>query len=245
MIGPRNERQMNRDTVDIEEMRILLVEDDLPIAEVVSRGLKAAGYFVEVAEDGEKGLDRALAGTFGLIVLDLMLPRIDGMKVCEELRGAGVSTPVLILTAKDALKDRVKGLELGADDYLVKPFAFEELLARVQALLRRDKVNRGRMVKVAHLTVDTQGRRAWVDGKEVDLKPREYALLEALALNEGRVLTRDAIQDRVWGNEESFSNVVDVQIRRLRRKIDQPHLPALIHTVHGLGYSLRRPEQAP
>jgi DNA-binding response OmpR family regulator len=243
MIRPQHEPQMNRDTVIPEEMRILLVEDDAPIAEVVGRGLRAAGYVVDVAEDGNRGLEMARAGGYGLVVLDLMLPGTSGYEVCDELRGGGVSVPILMLTARDGVRDRVRGLDSGADDYLVKPFEFEELMARVRALLRRDKVNRRKVIKVAYLTVDTEARRAWVDGTPVDLKAREYELLEALAANEGRVLTRDAIQDRVWGNEESYSNVVDVQVRRLRTKIEPPHLPPLIHTVRGVGYSLRRPEE--
>ncbi|AIE84186.1 response regulator transcription factor [Fimbriimonas ginsengisoli] len=233
---------MNRDKVEVDGMTILLIEDDSAIADVIGRGLSAAGYLVKTAGDGAAGLELALGGSFGAVVLDLMLPKLSGFQVCESLRAAGVSTPVLMLTARDAVRDRVQGLNTGADDYLVKPFDFEELLARVRALLRRDKVNRGKVVRIAHLTLDTDAHAVWIDGQEVDLKPREYALLEALALNEGRVLTRDLIQDRIWDNEESFSNVVDVQIKRLRDKIERPHLPRLIQTVHGLGYSLRRPD---
>jgi DNA-binding response OmpR family regulator len=234
---------MNRDTLNPEEMRILLVEDDAAIAEVVSRGLRGAGYVVDAADDGQRGLSMALGGSYGLLVLDVMLPGMSGLEICEELRAAGVSVPILMLTARDGLRDRVQGLDSGADDYLVKPFEFDELLARVRALLRRDKVHRRKVIKIAHLTLDTEARRAWVEGKSVDLKGREYDLLEALAVNEGRVLTRDAIQDRVWGNEDSYSNVVDVQVRRLRSKIEPDHLPPLIHTIRGLGYSLRRPEE--
>jgi DNA-binding response OmpR family regulator len=245
MIGLGNERQMNRDTVISEEMRILVIEDDGPIAEVIARGLGSAGFFVDVAADGASGLDKALGGNYGAVVLDLMLPGKNGFQVCEELRASGVPVPILMLTARDALKDRVTGLEMGADDYLVKPFEFEELLARVRALLRRDKVNQGKVVKIGHVTIDTQARTVWSNGELLLLKPREYELLEALALNEGRVLTRDAIQYRVWENEDSFSNVVDVHVRRLRLKIDLPDEPSLIQTVHGLGYSMRRPDQVP
>jgi DNA-binding response OmpR family regulator len=232
---------MNRDKV-VDEMRILLVEDDVAIAEVVTRGLVSSGYHVDCARDGRRGLGLALTGTYGVIILDLMLPLVDGMRVCEEVRSTGVSTPILMLTAKDAVGDRVKGLESGADDYLVKPFNFDELLARVKALLRRDKVNRGKVIQIGHLTVDTQGRTVTVNGEAVSLNQHEYELLEALALNEGRILTRDAIQARVWDNEDSFSNVVDVQVRRLRAKIEAPGLPQLIHTVRGIGYSMRRPD---
>lgn len=232
---------MNRDTV-LDEMRILVIEDDAAIAEVVARGLRASDFFVEVERDGRSGLEKARGGNFGLLILDLMLPGINGLEICKELRTSGIRAPILMLTARDGLKDKVRGLELGADDYLVKPFAFEELLARVKALLRRDKVNKGRVVQIAHLKIDTESHSVWIEGTRVDLKPREYMLLEALALNEGRVLSRDTIQDRVWGNEESFSNVVDVHVKRLREKISRDDLPELIHTYRGIGYSLRRPD---
>lgn len=232
---------MNGDKLDSEEMRILVIEDDAPIAEVICRGLRASGYMVDVAQDGSKGLTLATQGRFAAVILDLMLPKMDGFQVCERLRRADITVPILMLTARDLVPDRVKGLESGADDYLVKPFEFSELLARVRALLRRDKVNRGRIVTIGYLVLDVDKRLVKIDGEEVFLKPREYALIEALALNEGRVLTRDVIQERIWDNEDSFSNVVDVQVKRLREKIERPHLPRLIHTVYGLGYTMKSP----
>lgn len=241
MVGHQNERNMNGDKLDIEEMRILVIEDDVPIADVVRRGLQCAGYSVEWASDGAKGLDLAIENRFAAIILDLMLPKVDGFQVCEHLRKAQIATPILMLTARDSVPDRVQGLESGADDYLVKPFEFPELLARIRALLRRDKVNRGRKVQIGYLVLDVDKRSVTIDGEEVVLKPREYALVEALVLNEGRVLSRDLIQERIWGNEESFSNVVDVHVKRVREKVERPNLPRLIHTVHGIGYTIKSP----
>lgn len=241
MVGHQNERNMNGDKLDIEEMRILVIEDDVPIADVVRRGLQCAGYSVEWASDGAKGLDLAIENRFAAIILDLMLPKVDGFQVCEHLRKAQITTPILMLTARDSVPDRVQGLESGADDYLVKPFEFPELLARIRALLRRDKVNRGRKVQIGYLVLDVDKRSVTIDGEEVVLKPREYALVEALVLNEGRVLSRVLIQERIWGNEESFSNVVDVHVKRVREKVERPNLPRLIHTVHGIGYTIKSP----
>lgn len=241
MVGHQNERNMNGDKLDIEEMRILVIEDDVPIADVVRRGLQGAGYIVEWATDGAKGLDLAIENRFAAIILDLMLPKVDGFQVCERLRKAQIATPILMLTARDSVPDRVQGLESGADDYLVKPFEFPELLARIRALLRRDKVNRGRKVQIGYLVLDVDKRSVTIDGEEVVLKPREYALVEALVLNEGRVLSRVLIQERIWGNEESFSNVVDVHVKRVREKVERPNLPRLIHTVHGIGYTIKSP----
>jgi two-component system, OmpR family, copper resistance phosphate regulon response regulator CusR len=224
-------------------MRILLIEDDPPIAAVVRRGLEEARFSVDLAADGNTGLEMALIEPYGLIILDLMLPGRDGWSVCETLRGRRVTTPILMLTARDAVDDRVRGLELGADDYLPKPFAFPELLARVRALVRRDQVHKGRVIRVADLEIDTAGAVVRRAGQEVTLTRREYTLLEALAANEGRVLTRETILDRVWEDAESYSNVVDVHVGSLRKKIDAGHAQKLIQTVHGTGYMLRRPEE--
>ncbi len=224
-------------------MRLLLVEDDAQIAGGIQRGFYSAGFDVDVATNGADGLDWALKTAYSVIVLDLMLPLMNGLEICERLRSSGVSVPILMLTAKDTVLDRVRGLETGADDYLVKPFAFPELLARVKALIRRDKIHRGKAIKIGQVNLDVQQRRVLVEGEEVSLNPREFELLEALMLNEGRVLTRDTIQFRVWQGEDSYSNVVDVQIRRLRLKIERPNLPKLIHTIQGVGYSLRRPDE--
>lgn len=222
-------------------MKILVIEDEAAIAAVVRRGLEQARYQVEVAEDGARGLELALTENFSLILLDLMLPKLDGWQVCEELRAQRCRTPILMLTARGQVLDRVKGLEMGADDYLAKPFEFIELLARVRALLRRDKVHKARVFRVADLEIDTSTHRVTRAGKEIALSPREYTLLEALAAHEGQVLTREAIQDRVWMDEEAYSNTVDVYIGMLRKKVDAESETKLIHTVRGAGYTLRRP----
>ena len=222
-------------------MRILLVEDEAPIAEVVSLGLRQAGYVVDVAADGRDGLAQAEANRYGLILLDVMLPHLDGWAVCERLREAGDPTPILMLTARDTVSDRVKGLEAGADDYLPKPFDFRELLARVHALLRRDRVHKGRVIQAADLEIDTTLRRVTRAGREIALTPREYDLLEALAGHQGQTLTREVIQERVWLDDDSLSNTVDAYVRLLRRKIDAGHDVKLIQTVHGVGYKLAVP----
>jgi DNA-binding response OmpR family regulator len=223
-------------------MKILLIEDEAGITRLITRGLEAAGYTVETASDGAVGLEMALDNTYGLLVLDLMLPGKDGWQICEELRTRGRHLPILMLTARDAVDDRVRGLETGADDYLPKPFDFRELLARVQALLRRDRVHRARRIRVADLEIDTAQRRVTRAGVEIGLSHREYELLEALAAHESQVLTREVIQERIWMDEDSYSNTVDVYIGLLRKKIDAGHAVKLIHTVRGAGYTLRVPE---
>ena len=220
-------------------MKILLIEDEAGIANMVRRGLTDASYVVETAADGQTGLDMAQSNAYALVILDLMLPKMDGWQVCEELRAHRNRVPVLMLTARDNVEDRVKGLDLGADDYLPKPFDFQELLARVRALIRRDRIHRSRTIRIADLEMDTAQHRVTRAGAEVKLSHREYELLEALASNEGKVLTREAIQERIWMNEECFSNTVDVYIRMLRKKIDADHVQKLIQTVHGVGYTLR------
>jgi len=220
-------------------MRLLVIEDDLGIAEVVQQGLSEAGYDVDTASDGRSGLDAALKVTYDLIVLDLMLPGIDGLRICEELRSQRDTTPILMVTARDSVKDRITGLESGADDYLPKPFEFEELLARVRALLRRDKIHKRRMIRIADLEIDTVNRSVKRAGKDIPLSPREYTLLEALAAREGQTLTRELILERVWMDEDSYSNTVDVYIGTLRKKVDAGHTVKLIYTVHGQGYVLR------
>ncbi len=222
-------------------MRILVVEDEAPIAEVISLGLRQAGYVVDVAVDGRDGLAQAQSSRYGLILLDVMLPHLDGWAVCERLREAGDPTPILMLTARDTVTDRVKGLETGADDYLPKPFDFRELLARVHALLRRDRVHKGRVIQAADLEIDTTLRRVTRAGREISLTPREYDLLEALAGHQGQTLTREVIQERVWLDDDSLSNTVDAYVRLLRRKIDADHAVKLIQTVHGVGYKLAVP----
>lgn len=223
-------------------MKILLVEDDQVIADVIKAGLEEARFQVEATADGDEGLRLALSGDYSLVILDLMLPGRDGLSICAALRTRKKMIPILMLTARDAVQDRVRGLETGADDYLSKPFDFVELLARVRSLLRRDKVHRARVIRIADLEIDTTAGRVRRAGQEVRLTPREYLLLEALAANEGRVVTREMIQDRVWADEDTYSNTVDVHITFLRKKIDAGHEVKLIHTVHRVGYMLRDPE---
>jgi DNA-binding response OmpR family regulator len=219
-------------------MRVLLVEDQPDIADFICRGLSEAGYSVTHAFTGEQGLELADERSFALIILDIMLPGRDGWSVCTELRDRRITTPIIMLTARDSVKDRVKGLELGADDYLPKPFDFSELLARVQAALRRDRVHKGRRIRVSDLEIDTRTSSAYRGGKRLDLTQREYELLEALASREGTVLTREAILDVVWRDDSSMSNTIDVHVKNLRKKIDANSDVKLIHTVYGQGYLL-------
>jgi DNA-binding response OmpR family regulator len=224
-------------------MRILLIEDEEAIAQMIATGLGEDGHTVEVAHDGEEGYELAKTGMYALILLDVMLPRMNGWEICETLRSERENTPILMLTARDAVPDRVRGLEAGADDYLPKPFHFAELRARVHALLRRERVHKTRIIRVADLEIDTRLHRVSRAGREILLTPREYALLEALAGHEGQVLSREVIQERIWMDEDSISNIVDVRIGGLRKKIDADHPVKLIQTIHGLGYTLKRPAQ--
>jgi len=224
-------------------MRVLVIEDEPAIAEAIRDGLEDEHFLVDVAHNGRKGLEMAEDGLYAAIVLDLMLPGIDGWQICQRLREDGNTTPVLMLTARGAPDERVKGLEMGADDYLPKPFHFPELLARVRALVRRDRIHKGKMIKVADLEIDTKARTVTRAGQAITLTGREYTLLEALASREGHVLSRDTIQERVWMDDESMmssSNTVDVHIGQLRKKIDGGHDVKLIHTVRGSGYTLRK-----
>ncbi len=222
-------------------MRVLLIEDDPVISERIATGLTKAGYDVDTSADGADGLSKARGGPYSVIILDLMLPIMDGWQVCESLRAGREAVPILMLTARDEIEDRVRGLDCGADDYLTKPFDFRELLARVKALMRRDKVLKGQVIAIADLVIDTGARSVQRGGVEVHLTPREYSLLEALARNAGRTLSREAIQERVWGDEDSFSNVVSFHVAILRKKIDSGFPVKLIHTIYGVGYVLRAP----
>lgn len=223
--------------------KLLVVEDEPAIREVVRLGLEEAGYRVDVAADGPTGLDLASTEGYSAIVLDLMLPGLGGLEVCRRLRERKVTTPVLMLTARDAVPDRVKGLDVGADDYLTKPFAFDELEARIRALLRRDRVHKSPVIKIADLEIDTGKHEVRRAGALLKLTNREYTLLEALASHEGYVFTREQIQERVWLDEDSLSNTVDVYIGMLRKKVDAGRSHKLIQTVHGVGYTLRLPSQ--
>jgi DNA-binding response OmpR family regulator len=224
-------------------MKILLVEDNEPIARMIERGLKNEGYDLVLADNGQGALDIATQTNLSLIILDIMLPKMDGLQVCEHLRDQGNRVPILMLTARDTVEDKVRGLDVGADDYLPKPFAFPELSARVRALLRRDKVHRTKIIKVADLTIDTGQRLVTRAGEVIGLSHREYELLEALAGHESQVLTREVILERIWMNDESYSNTVDVYINMLRKKIDAGHEVKLIQTVRGIGYTLRIPQE--
>jgi DNA-binding response OmpR family regulator len=220
-------------------MRILLVEDDAVIASSLSKGLREEAYAVDVATDGDAAVYQAAINPYDAIVLDVMLPKRDGFAVCRELRQRGLTTPVLMLTARDAVRDRITGLDTGADDYLTKPFELGELLARLRALLRRGPALAPAMLRVADLELDTHAQRATRAGREVALTTREYALLEFLARNAGRVVGRAEISDHVWDdNYDPVSNLIESYINRLRKKLDAPGLPPLIHTRRGAGYVL-------
>jgi DNA-binding response OmpR family regulator len=220
-------------------MRLLLVEDYGPLARSVAQGLREAGYVVDAAADGAEGLARAEEGSYDAIVLDLMVPKLDGLTLLERLRGGGSQTPVLILTARDEVSDRVAGLDRGADDYLVKPFAFDELLARLRALIRRRYQAPASVIRIADLEVDTIARTVRRAGRAVTLSAREYALLEYLALRRGQVVTRIEIWKHVYDfAAERGSNVIDVYVGYLRRKVDDGHTHKLLSTHRGLGYSL-------
>ena len=228
-------------------MRLLIVEDDATIADFVAKGLTEAGFAVDIAADGARGLELAVSGAYDVAILDVMLPQIDGLTLIDRMRARGVRTPVLILSARRTVDDRVRGLQAGGDDYLTKPFAFAELLARVQALVRRSTgATEPTRLTVADLTLDLLTRRAERAGRALDLRPREFALLEYLMRNPGRVLSKTMILSHVWGyNFNPGTNVVDVLVSRLREKIDKDFEPKLLHTVRGVGYVLepRKPGQ--
>ncbi len=220
-------------------MRILVVEDERRIAAFIKRGLEEERYAVDVAYDGEEVLDWVAVVNYDLIVLDVLLPKKDGIQVCRELRAQGNKAPILMLTARDAVEDRVRGLDSGADDYLVKPFAFQELLARIRALLRRSGEAKTPSLQVGDLVLDTLTRRATRGGRVIELTTREYALLEFLMRHPRQVLSRTQIAEHVWNYDFfSTSNVVDVYIRYLRRKIDEGFDAKLIKTVRGAGYKI-------
>jgi two-component system copper resistance phosphate regulon response regulator CusR len=221
-------------------MKILIVEDEPKTGDYLKQGLTEAGFVADLARDGWDGLELAKDGHYDLMILDVMLPGLDGWQVLDDVRRFGVETPVLFLTARDQVEDRVKGLELGADDYLVKPFAFAELLARVRTLLRRGRGGlEPTVLKVADLELDLLRRRAIRAGKKIDLTAKEFALLELLLRRQGEVLPRSLIASLVWDmNFDSDTNVIDVAVRRLRAKIDEGFASRLIHTVRGMGYVL-------
>ncbi|HZC31278.1 MAG TPA: response regulator transcription factor [Gaiellaceae bacterium] len=222
-------------------MRVLVVEDEKKLGELLGRGLREEGYAADVADRGEAALWMAQAVDYDAIVLDVMLPGVDGFDVCRRLRKDGVWTPVLMLTARDAIEDRVSGLDMGADDYLTKPFSFDELLARLRALTRRAPAERPAVLEVGALRLDPAAHRAWRGDRELDLSAKEFALLEVFMRRAGVALTRTQLLDGAWDLAfESRSNVVDVYVRYLRQKIDRPFGTDSIETVRGVGYRLRK-----
>ncbi|MBI5493210.1 MAG: response regulator transcription factor [Deltaproteobacteria bacterium] len=224
-------------------MRILLVEDEKDLASIVKQGLEEEGYVVDVAHDGEEGLYMAENFPADALILDIMLPLMDGLTVLSTMRKKGITTPVLLLTARDALLDKIKGLDTGADDYLTKPFVFEELLARVRSLLRRKATVKEAVVRIADLEINTASHEVKRGGKTISLSAKEYALLEYLAYRKGNVVTRTDIVEHIYHEDTDMdSNVVDVYINYLRNKIDKDFKPKLIHTVRGAGYMLKEEE---
>jgi heavy metal response regulator len=221
-------------------MRILIVEDEEKVASFIRKGLVEEHYAVDVALDGEEALAMAQVNPYDLILLDLMIPKIDGLRLLQRLRAEEIGTPVLVLTARDGVNDKVRGLDSGADDFVTKPFAFAELLARIRALLRRGKAQKSPVLKVADLSLDPAARRVVRAGKPIELTAKEFALLEYMMRHPGQVLTRTMISEHVWDQTfDSYTNVIDVYVNYLRKKIDQSFEPKLIHTIRGVGYVLR------
>ena len=221
-------------------MRILVIEDEKKTAAFLAKGLREAGYVVDLARDGETGLERARGIKFGLLIVDVMLPNKDGWQVVAELRHDGIRTPILFLTARDSVRDRVKGLELGADDYLVKPFAFSELLARVRSVLRRAPERQTERLRIDDLEIDMRRHKAVRSGVPLNLTPKEFLLLVHLVRSAGEVVSRAEIAEHVWDiGFKTDTNVVDVVVRRLRAKVDDPFKTKLIHTIRGVGYVLK------
>lgn len=220
-------------------MRILVVEDDPRMASVIARGLREQSYAVDVAQDGDDGLYQCSINDYDLIVLDVLLPQRDGFQVCRELRARGTATPVLMLTARAAVDDRITGFEAGADDYLTKPFSFRELLARIHALLRRDSHLLPDEIQIGDLIINSASHRVSRAGRSIQLTAKEYALLEYLARRSGQLVSRADIAAHVWDNDfDPFSNTIEVYMNRLRKKIDDGHLTKLLHTRRGEGYIL-------
>jgi heavy metal response regulator len=221
-------------------MKILIVEDEKKVASFIKRGLKENHYTVDVAEDGDRGLLLADVNEYDLIILDIMLPGTDGITVCRELRKRKKDVPIMLLTARDEVKDKVSGLDAGADDYLTKPFAFDELLARVRALSRRKTGQKVTKLRVADLELDQLTHKVTRGGREIELTSKEYSLLEYLMLNANRVVTRTMISEHVWEDDfDTFTNVINVYINYLRKKIDEGYEKNLIHSIRGTGYILR------
>ncbi len=221
-------------------MRILIVEDEKKVAGFIKKGLEEETYAVDAAHDGEEGFHLASMNQYDMIILDLMLPNMDGLEVLTRLRDKKINTPILLLTAKDAIEDKVTGLNKGADDYLTKPFAFSELLARVRSLLRGGQADTKTELKVGDLSLDLVSHKVNRKGEEIELTGKEYSLLEYFMRNEGKVLTRTMIAEHVWDyNFDTFTNVIDVYVNHLRKKIDKQYPAKLLHTLRGVGYVMR------
>jgi DNA-binding response OmpR family regulator len=225
-------------------MRILVVEDNKRLNDSLCMTLQDDGYAVDPAYDGLDGEEMARMGVYDVIILDIMLPNKDGLEVCRALRSKRISTPILLLTARDELDDRVRGLDSGADDYLVKPFEVDELRARIRALLRRESSNRSGLLQVADLVMDPATRQVWRAGQPVELTAKEFSLLEYMLRHPNHLITREMAESHLWSQDQVVtSNVVDVYIRRLRRKLDEPHAIKLIETMRGAGYRLHAPQE--
>jgi len=221
-------------------MRILLVEDEKKLSALIKRALKEACYAVDSADNSDDAVFMIGSNPYDLIILDIMIPGKDGIAICRQLRRAKIDTPVLMLTARNDMEDKISGLDAGADDYLTKPFFFPELLARVRALLRRKQSEKSTRLKVADLELDQPSRKAYRAGKEIELTPTEYSLLEYLMSHVGQVVTRTMISEHVWNDDfDAYSNVINVYINNLRKKIDQGHASELIHSQRGIGYILK------
>jgi heavy metal response regulator len=222
-------------------MRILIIEDEKKVAHFIKKGLEEEHYAVDTAYDGEMGLYMAEVNEYDLIILDLMIPKVDGIEVLKRIRGNKNNVPILVLTARDSVEDIVKGLDYGCDDYLTKPFEFIVLLARVRALLRREKIDKEPLLKISDLTLSLVTHKVTRKGKEIELTSKEYALLEYFMRNPDKVLTRTMISEHVWDYHfDSMTNVIDVYVNYLRKKIDKDFEPKLIHTIRGVGYILKR-----
>lgn len=221
-------------------MTILVVEDEIKISKFIKKGLEMEHYTIDTAYDGEEALEKIQINSYDIIILDIMLPKIDGIEVCRQIRESKIDTPVIMLTAKDGVDDRVRGLDVGADDYLVKPFAFGELIARIRALLRREKMVKPTKLEVADLTLDPQTHEVYRGGKEISLSSKEYKLLDYMMRRPGHVCTRTMIGEHIWGyNFSDDSNVIDVYISYLRKKIDSGFRSRLLHTVRDVGYKIQ------
>jgi two-component system copper resistance phosphate regulon response regulator CusR len=240
MLNPRSDCDLPQENLGL---RILLVEDEPAAAQMLAQGLREHGYAVDLAADGEEGLEKIYINRYDLVILDVVLPRKDGFAVCRELRSAGSSVPVFMLTARDGVEDRIAGLNLGADDYLTKPYEYREVLARVHALLRRGPTTYYDLIEVGDLRIELKSRTVTRAGQLIELTAKEYAILECLARRQGQVLTREDLSEHAWDeNYDAFSNVIEVYILRLRKKIDAGHEVKLLRTRRGEGYVLTSEE---